>query len=84
MKTQVLLFVNLHANVVQQPQRGERIENVPITDAVLAAAEHAHVHATLGGRRDALGDGRIHKFRVLDVECLLGAIDELDMSWREL
>jgi len=74
---QVFLLVHLDAEPFQSSQRGEGVENVPFADAVLTAAEDAHLDSAVRRGRNALHDHRVDVFRVLNIQPRGGHIDEL-------
>src|SRR5271157_2328508 len=74
---QVLLFVHLDAEAAQRAQRCEGVENVPIADAVPAAAQNVHLDPAISGSREVIENDRVDIFRVLNIQSILGAVDEL-------
>ena len=76
-KSQVLLLVNLDPEALEHAQGGERVENIPIADSVLASAENAHVDPALSRLENAIKDDGIDEFRMLDIELVLRCINEI-------
>ena len=77
MESQVLLFMDLHPKALEHPQRGKRIENIPIADSVLTPAENTHVNAPIGCSQETIEDHRIDEFRMLNIELVFGAVDKV-------
>ena len=76
MELEVLLAPHLHAEALHDPQGGEGVVDVPVADAVLAAAEQAHLHTPLPGTDDAIEDHRIHELGMLNPEGDCGGVDD--------
>ena len=76
MELEVLLAPHLDPEALHDPQGGEGVVDVPVADAVLAAAEQAHLHTPLPGADDAIEDHRIHELGMLDPEGAAGGVDD--------
>src|SRR5262249_17367581 len=73
---QMLLAVHLDVAALEDAERREGVVHVPGTQAVLAAAQDAHVHAAGLGVGEPVDDGGVDELRVLDVQGVSGPVDE--------
>src|SRR5262249_7431130 len=73
----MLLAMHSDACTLQDPQRGKGVEDVVVAESMPAATEDPDVHAACVGCDQALDDGGIDIFGVLNVERVSSFIDEL-------